>query len=114
MDEDLLLGMLLKFWLDRRRERIAAIAGHFSAVEKLLRSRRLRRELMGVWAIMEMNAAIRNLPHQRSRSHGPLKTPEDFTAAQFLEQFRFRQAHFYRILACLKDEHGRAMMSGGE
>eukprot|EP00961_Rhodomonas_salina_P254252 3435762-Rhodomonas_salina.1 len=39
-----------------------------------------------------------------------------FTAQQFLEleQFWFRQAHFYSILACLKDEHGRAMMSGGE
>lgn len=67
---------------------------------------------MGLFTILEMNDVLRKLPYQRFLSHGPLRTPDDFTQAEFMEQFRFRKVHFYRILACLKDENGDRMMVG--
>ena len=116
LDEELIKGMLFKAWMDSRKERWAAlmnIPGMASLVAKMMQRKRFQRELMGVWSVLEMNNAIRNLPYQRSLSHGPLKSPDDFTGPQFVEQFRFRKAHFYRLLSCLRDEHGRKMMEEG-
>ncbi len=78
----------LKHWL--------AIAGQLKAW--LLLSLWLRRELVARLSSISLHRRLLTLPYQLSRSHCRLKTPDGFTAPEFLEPFHFRKHHIRQIL----------------
>jgi hypothetical protein len=68
-------------------------------------------EMIGLLLSIQSSRTLITLPYQRTGSQGPLKTPDDFNHVEFVQQFRFRKAHFHRILCCLKDSTGQSMMN---
>ena len=62
---------------------------------------RLRQQFPGCCAAMVLNHQLLNLPYQ------VLKTPDDFTAAEFLEQFHFWKQHFWSILSVMRTVDGQ-------
>jgi len=77
----------------------------------LRRARTFRNKLLGIMGIVGLNTEGLLLPYRRSKKRMPLRGPDDFTDVEFLEQFRFRKPHFFRILRCFKDWDGSALMS---
>ena len=68
-------------------------------------------ELIGLLLSIQSSRTLITLPYQRTHSQGLLKTPDYFNHVEFVQQFRFRKAHFYRILRCLKHTDGQSMMN---
>ncbi len=54
------------------------------------------------------------MPRRRTPSKGEIKRPDDFSEVEFLEQFRFRKAHFQELLTCLKLGDGTLLAHDGE
>ncbi len=89
LDEDLMLCTSVKSWIERRLQQWAALLTSNNAIALLVASLHFRRELMGLWPVLELNQRICNLPNQLLLSQGPLKIPDNFTSAQYLKQICF-------------------------
>ena len=104
----------LKLIRERRLQRILLAGCSQNAdvlTALLLRNRATQRQLLA-FALCKRNCfSSLKVLYMRSTSKGPVKEPADFTELEFREQFRFRKAHFFRILNSLQDDQGRAMMS---
>lgn len=80
----------------------------------LQQSQRFRRMLIAVQSHVRLCDKVLCLPYRRSTKRMELKGPDAFTEVEFLEQFRFRKPHFFRILSCLKDFNGCYLMSNNQ
>ena len=52
--------------------------------------------------------------HEQSRRESSRLSPLKTEKPDCFSQFRFRKAHFHRILRCFKDDNGQRMMVGNE
>ena len=72
-----------------------------------------RRKAFVCLLFISRDVELLSLPYARSTKQYGLKTPDDFTCAEFFEQFRFRKEHFFGVLEALQDEHGDHMAIHG-
>ena len=76
--------------------------------------RRLITEVSSFSVLADDGEKLLLVPRHRTRTKGAIKRPDDFTSTEFVEQFRFRKAHFWEVLLHLRLTDGAKLMENGE
>jgi len=112
--KSLLLAVVM---LAQRRSRVLKYklmrATPASMLALVIESKVFRQQLVAILACINLHCEALMLKLRRSWKSKDLMEPDDFTDVEFVEQFRFRKPHFFRILACLRDFDGQPLVVQG-
>ena len=74
--------------------------------------KKLAAQIGVLYLLEEEGLRLLTLPRRRTTTKGPIKQPDHFSSIEFVEQFRFRKAHFWEILGQLRLTNGQKLMDG--